>query len=98
MNRVWNLEKKQWHHKKADLAARHQAPDEVNGILVSDERLEECIGNPVVEPVILGGIQATHNMKEFLKLPLKFRSPQILDKREHNVQVEARAAKERWTI
>ena len=58
---------------------------------------EEC-GTSAVEPVILGGKVPSDNMKAFLRLPLKFRTPPKIEKIDHKVIVESRAVKQRWRL
>ena len=48
--------------------------------------------------MILGGIDASENVKAFLSLPHKFRTFSKLEKLDHQIQVECRAARSRWTL
>ena len=47
---------------------------------------------------MLGGIVPSENMKAFLRLPLKFRCYTKPDRDEAVVQVEGRAARQRWVL
>ena len=70
----------------------------LDDVLIGDEALKNEFGDPVVEVVVLGGIQPSENVKAFLKLPLKFRTYSKPDKDAVKVQVEGRAARQRWII
>ena len=73
-------------------------PDQISGIPVDDERLEEEFGSPAIEPVILGGIVPSDNMKAFQRLPLKFRTYPKIKKDFMEIQTEGRASRQRWNI
>ena len=95
-SRVWEAEK---NHKLRRLQGLTPTiPEEINGIPLSDQKLEDQHGTPVVEVVALGGIVPTENMKAFLRLPLKFRCYQKIDREEAVVQAEGRAARQRWVL
>ena len=94
--RVWGVEKK----LKLEKLERHrpQIPGEISGIMLEESALRDTFGDPTQEVMILGGIQASDNIKAFLSLPLKFRT-YCKPEREHaETEAEARAAKQRWVI
>ena len=95
-SRVWEIERTLKMKKLQDL--KPKLPEVLDGILLSDEKLREAYGNPTVEVVVLGGIQASENIKAFLRLPLKFRSYCKPDRDTAVVQNEGRAARQRWII
>ena len=81
LNRVWKLEKE---HKAGKLNRLPTLPENFQGILVGDEALEAEFGNEEVEPIILGGIEndVSQDVKEFLKISLKYRIFPRLKRRE----------------
>ena len=94
-SRIWALEKK---HKENKLGRNFSLPKELEGVLLDDSSLEEEFGNPVIVPIILGDIQASENIKSFLKIPLKFRLYPQLKKINTEIETEAKATKERWSV
>ena len=94
VSRVFNIEKE---IKEGKLRKRVvNIPEVFAGIKVGDTVLNDEYGDPNVEPVILGGIEPSDNMKAFMNLPVKFRVYDKIDKDEYKVQTEVTAAKERW--
>jgi len=101
LNRVWEAEKKRLEDRLKDIKRTDvnvAIPEELEGIKVSDNKLEEQFGTHSVTPIILGGIQATENMKDFLRLPLNFRLYPKLERMNHEIQVEGRATRSRWNL
>ena len=89
-NRIWFIEKE---HKTRKLDRFPGIPEFFQGVGLGEECLEREFGNPQIEPIVLGGIQASENMKAFLRKPLKFRVfPKILLK-DNKVEAEASSAK-----
>ena len=98
-NRIWEAENKRLEEKLKNLRRTTRVlPEEVEGIPVDDERLSQEYGTPAITPVILGGINASNNVKAFLSLPHKFRTYKKLERLDHQIQVEGRAARTRWTF
>ena len=62
-----------------------------------DDILLEMFGEDRSEGLILGGIEASDNVKAFLRLPPKFRTFRDFKDRDFRVQVETAAAKERFS-
>ena len=98
MKKVWDLEKKHKNDKLNNNKNIAKPPDELEGIPVSDDKLEEMFGEPSVEPVVLGGIEASENVKNFLKLPLKFRLFPKINVKNAQIEVESKACKQRWSL
>ena len=96
LSRVWEAEKSLKLEKLESL--KPKLPEELDGVLLSDDKLRAAHGDPVGEVVVLGGIQASDNMKAFLRLPLKFRTYCKPDRDAVTVQTEGRAARQRWVI
>ena len=71
--------------------------DNFRGIPVCDEKLLEMFGEDRSEGLILGGIEASDNVRAFLRLPPKFRTFQDFKDRDFKIQVEVAAAKERFS-
>ena len=94
LNRVWSLEKE---HKLRKLDRHPGVPDVYQGITLGDEALQQQFGDPVDQPVILGGLEVSENVKAFCLLPFKYRLFPTVRRKDHKVEGEARAAKQRWT-
>ena len=96
LNRIWENLVKDLSQKLENLKPR--VPDHVGGVPLDDETLKNTFGETVVTPIILGGIQASENVKAFLKLPLKVRTYPKAEKKEFKTQAEARSTRSRWRI
>ena len=95
-SRVWEVEKSLKTKKLEDM--KPKLPEELNGVLLSDAKLKDAFGDPVVQVTVLGGIQPSDNIKAFLRLPLKFRTFAKPSRDDIIVQTEGRAARQRWII
>ena len=93
-NRIWDIEKA---HKMRKLDKFPGIPEFFQGVGLGEDCLESEFGNPVIEPIVLGGIQASENMKAFLRKPLKFRVFPKVRLKDNKVEAESTAAKKRWT-
>ena len=96
MNRVWQLEKAHKGNKLSRIAPG--VPDNFQGVKLGDSTLEEEYGEPIIEPIILGNIEVSENVKAFCRLPLKYRLFPVVTKKANKVQGESRATKERWSL
>ena len=71
-------------------------PDNYQGVLLGEEVLEEEHGNEEVQPIIHGGIEneVSEDVKELLKLSLKYRVFPEVGRKSGKVEAESRAAKQ----
>ena len=98
LNRCWQIEKGKM-QKKLNWNLRHiENEDTVDGIIFKDKDLHKKFDNPTVEPVILGGIEASDNVKAFLRLPDKFKLVEKLSQREAKIEAEVSVAKMRLNV
>ena len=100
LSRKWNhgnqdkMKKLDWIQKKTNKINRGTEPS--NEIPTSDADLNNMYGDLKIVPIVLGGIQCSDAVKEFLKLPAKFRVYSKLSKAKLEVKVETTAVKQRW--
>ena len=83
--------KREWCLRKAGLLREAYC----EGIPVGDQELEDRFGSWQEEGVILGGIQASSNVKAYLRLPGKYRILEEVNVQEGKVQAEATGARQR---
>ena len=95
---MWEIENAHKRKKLRNLVP--DVPDVYQGVLLNSSLLEEKFGNPEVKGLILGGLEETvsSNVKEFLKLNLRYRLYPKVTLKASKVDAEARAAKSRWTV
>ena len=78
ISKVWSKEKGRISDKVARMLVRGREAkgrtyDTLYGIKISDKLLIQKFGSEKPKPAIYGGIEATEEMKEFLRLSSKFR-------------------------
>ena len=98
LNHIWDIEVNRSKDKLASMIRPNRLPTELSGIILGDQELASRFGTPVNKPLILGGIQASDNMKAFLSLPLKYRVFQKPRKDDFKVQVTGRGVRQRWNL
>ena len=96
LNVTWEQEKVHKRKKLRNMAGR-MLKSNVEGILLGDEDLQRLFGEPETNGLVLGGIEATENMLEFLKLDPKFKVFEKISKLEFETQVETTAYKQRMS-
>ena len=94
IQRIWNIEKESMLNKLKRMRMR-EMPREVHGIPNRDEDLLMKFGIDKEEGLVLAGIEVTQEIRDFLKLPCKFRTFPTMDKTEMEIQAEFNAAKQR---
>ena len=91
-----------WIHKKEELQKKlnYQIPepaDTLDGIPIGESILRETHGDTIEEGIILGGIQASREVKAFLRLPSKFRVYEKFDEQRFRVHSEVTSTKQRFS-
>ena len=71
-------------------------PYELEGILISDERLKASFEDPVIQPAIYEGLDLSHQEQEALKLPPKFTMYESLSREKMANSSEVLVDKLRW--
>ena len=98
LKRTWDIEKDHKNEKIKCLTQGQEIPQVYMGITIGDRLLKEKFQAPDPEVVVLGGIVPTANMIAFMKIPVKTRIHPKVDQFRHEVECEATADKERWTV
>ena len=93
ITRVWEAEKQQKARKLRWL--KEVRSHDIQGILNNDRDLIEKYGAPEEKGLVLGGIEATDNVKAFLSLDPKFKVYEKLDHIQFAVDLEVAAYKQR---
>ena len=96
-----------WHNEVQDKKSKLQRKvmrmnpllnlENYEGIPVTDQGLEDKFGYWIEEGVILGNIEASDDIKAFMRLPAKFKLYEPLDEKEFRIQCEATSAKQRFS-
>ena len=83
--------------EKLQWLAGNRLLDFIEGIPNKEEDLLELFGEQQEEGLVLGGIQASEEVKAFLRLDPKFRIFRDLDRLKFETEVETTAAKQRFS-
>ena len=70
-------------------------PDTVEGVVISDEALEEMFVEEKPKPAIYGNIEPTEEIIEFLNIPTNFRTYSRIESINEEVRCEEAATHER---
>ena len=78
LQRIWRIEKERLKGKLERLIEKQKPkkesiPATFRDILIGDAELKEKFGDTEPKVAIYGGIEASENVKEFLKLPVNMR-------------------------
>ena len=94
LSRVWNEEKAK-SRGKVSWFTRSPLLESIQGIPNRDDELIRVFGDIPDEGLVLGGIEATTEIKAFLRLDPKFKVFKKLDSHTHETEAETTAFKQR---